>query len=232
MCAVHHLSLDIETYSDVDIGKAGLYKYAQSPAFQILLLAYSLDGGPVQVLDLTESEGRVPDWLFEALTDSEVCRHAYNAAFEWYCLSRHFHLELPVDHWRCTMLHGLYLGYTAGLDAMGKALGLPVEKQKLATGKALIRYFCTPCAPTKSNGGRSRNLPSHDPAKWALFQEYNAQDVEAIRLVHFLVKESGYTLSGAVEHIRANKKALTRRMEALRILRGVRSELEKLKNSL
>lgn len=177
MCAVHHLSLDIETYSDVDIGKAGLYKYAQSPAFQILLLAYSLDGSPVQVLDLMESGGRAPDWLFGALTDSEVCKHAYNAAFEWYCLSRHFHLELPVDQWRCTMLHGLYLGYTAGLDAMGKALGLPVEKQKLATGKALIRYFCTPCAPTKSNGGRSRNLPSHDPAKWALFQEYNAQDV-------------------------------------------------------
>lgn len=119
----------------------------------------------------------MPDWLFGALTDAEVCKHAYNAAFEWYCLSRHFHLELPVDQWRCTMLHGLYLGYTAGLDAMGKALGLPVEKQKLATGKALIRYFCTPCAPTKSNGGRSRNLPSHDPAKWALFQEYNAQDV-------------------------------------------------------
>ena len=177
MCAVHHLSLDIETYSDVDIGKAGLYKYAQSPAFQILLLAYSLDGSPVQVLDLTESGGRVPDWLFGALTDSEVYKHAYNAAFEWYCLSRHFHLELPVDQWRCTMLHGLYLVYTAGLDAMGKALGLPVEKQKLATGKALIRYFCTPCAPTKSNGGRSRNLPSHDPAKWDLFKEYNAQDV-------------------------------------------------------
>lgn len=177
MNTVHHLSIDIETYSDVDIGKAGLYKYAQSPAFQVLLFAYSLDGSPVEVLDLTQTGGRVPDWLFAALLDNDTIKHAYNAAFEWYCLSRHFGISLPPEQWRCTMLHGMYLGYPAGLAACGKALGLPEDKQKLAAGKALIRYFCTPCAPTKTNGGRTRNLPHHDPAKWDLFKTYNGQDV-------------------------------------------------------
>ena len=177
MDAVHHLSIDIETYSDVDIGKAGLYKYAQSPAFRVLLLAYSLDVEPVQVLDLTETGGCVPNWLFEALINEHIIKHAYNAAFEWYCLSRFFRRSLPADQWRCTMLHALYCGYPAGLDATGRALGLPEDKRKLATGKALIRYFCVPCTPTKSNGGRTRNLPQHDPAKWQLFKEYCAQDV-------------------------------------------------------
>lgn len=174
---LHHLSIDIETFSDVDIGKAGLYKYAQSPAFEILLFAYSLDGGPVQVVDFTETGGRVPDWIFAALTDPDVIKHAYNAAFEWYCLSRHFDFPFDISQWRCTMLHSMYLGYPGGLDACGKALELPQDKQKLATGKALIRYFCVPCTPTKSNGGRTRNLPRHDPDKWSLFKEYNAQDV-------------------------------------------------------
>ena len=184
MGAVHHLSIDIETYSDVDIGKAGLYKYAQSPAFQILLFAYSLDGGPVVCSDLTR-ETYLPQEALRYLFDPNTIKHADNAAFEWYCLSRYFHLEnnpsyppqLWLSQWRCTMLHGLYCGYTAGLEATGKALGLPLEKQKLATGKALIRYFCTPCSPTKSNGGRTRNLPEHAPAKWELFKEYNCQDV-------------------------------------------------------
>lgn len=174
---LHHLSCDLETYSDVDIGKAGLYKYAQSPAFQILLLAYSLDGAPVEVLDLTQTGGRVPDWLFAALTDDNTIKHAYNAAFEWYCLSRHFEVELDLAQWRCTMLHGMYLGYPGGLDACGKALGLPQDKQKMGVGKSLIRYFCVPCKPTKANGGRTRNLPQHDPAKWELFKTYNGQDV-------------------------------------------------------
>lgn len=177
MSAVQHLSIDIETYSDVDIGKAGLYKYAQSPAFRVLLFAYSLNDEPVQVLDLTETGGCVPDWIFEALKNDSIIKHAYNAAFEWYCLSQFFKYPLPAEHWRCTMLHGLYCGYPAGLDAAGRALGLPEDKRKLATGKALIRYFCVPCAPTKSNGGRTRNLPQHDPAKWRLFKEYCAQDV-------------------------------------------------------
>lgn len=177
MGAVHHLSIDIETYSDEEIGKTGLYRYAQSTAFQVLLIAYSVDGGPVQVVDLTETGGRVPDWFFAALTDADVIKHAYNAAFEWYCLSRHFGLELPVDQWRCTMLHGLYCGYPAGLAAIGKALQLSQDKQKLGVGSALIKYFCKPCKPTRVNGGRTRNLPQHDPVKWELFKEYNAQDV-------------------------------------------------------
>lgn len=177
MGAVQHLSIDIETYSDVDIGKAGLYRYAQSPAFRVLLFAYSLDGAPAQVLDLTETGGCVPDWIFAALTKEEIIKHAYNAAFEWYCLSQLFKFPLRAEQWRCTMLHGLYCGYPAGLDATGRALGLPEDKRKLATGKALIRYFCAPCAPTKSNGGRTRNLPQHDPEKWQLFKEYCAQDV-------------------------------------------------------
>jgi DNA polymerase len=183
--AVHHLSIDIETYSDVDITKAGLFRYAQSPAFAILLFAYSLDGGPVRVVDLTVPGTYLPQEVARWLFDPSCIKHAYNAAFEWYCLSRHFRLEdnsgyppekwLP--QWRCTMLHGLYCGYTAGLGATGKALGLPEDKQKLFTGKALIRYFCVPCASTKSNGGRTRNLPHHDPGRWDLFKTYNGQDV-------------------------------------------------------
>ena len=179
-----HLSIDIETYSDIDIGKAGLFRYAQSPAFQVLLFAYSLNGAPVRVVDLTE-EKYLPQEILRHLFDPNTIKHAYNAAFEWYCLSRYFCLEERKDYppekwlpqWRCTMLHGLYCGYTAGLDATGRALGLPQDKQKLSTGKALIRYFCVPCAVTKTNGGRTRNLPKHDPAKWQLFKEYNGQDV-------------------------------------------------------
>ena len=176
MGAVHHLSIDIETYSDVEIGKAGLYRYAQSPAFEILLFAYSLDGSPVRVIDLAQGES-IPGEILSALNAPEYIKHAYNAAFEWYCLSRFLGQQLPLPQWRCTMLHGLYCGYPAGLDATGKALGLPQDKQKLTAGKALIKYFCVPCAPTKTNGGRTRNLPHHDPAKWELFKTYNGQDV-------------------------------------------------------
>ena len=185
MTPVHHLSIDIETYSDQEIGKTGLYRYAQSPVFAILLFAYSLDGAPVQVVDLTRPGARLPAEVVRWLFDPACIKHAYNAAFEWYCLSRFFHLEGSTSYppekwlpqWHCTMLHGLYCGYTAGLDATGRALGLPQDKQKLSAGKALIRYFCVPCKPTKSNGGRTRNLPQHDPAKWELFQTYNGQDV-------------------------------------------------------
>lgn len=183
--AVHHLSIDIETYSDVDITKAGLYRYAQSPAFSILLFAYSLDFDPVQVIDLASGGpgSCFPVWLHHALKDPSYIKHAYNAPFEWYCLCQFFRWDPAregaafLTQWRCTMLHGLYCGYPAGLDAVGKALGLAEEQQKLSTGKALIRYFCTPCAPTRTNGQRKRNLPHHDPAKWELFKTYNAQDV-------------------------------------------------------
>lgn len=174
---MRHLSIDIETKSSVDIGKAGLYKYAQSEDFEILLFAYSPDYGPVQVIDLTAGE-QIPEDVMAALRQPEVIKHAYNAAFEWYCLNRAGY-DTPLGQWRCTMAHGLYCGYTAGLDATGKAVGLPQDAQKLSVGKALIRYFCVPCRPTKSNGGRTWNLPKHAPEKWELFKTYCGQDVVA-----------------------------------------------------
>ena len=172
---IHHLSIDLETFSSVSIRDAGAWKYLQSPDFEILLFAYSIDGAPVVVIDVASGE-TVPQWLVDALTSPDYIKHAYNAPFEYGCLDRVYGGMIP-SQWRCTMFHGLYCGYTAGLDATGKALGLPEDKQKLNTGKALIRYFCVPCRPSKSNGGRLRNLPKHDPDKWALFKEYNAQDV-------------------------------------------------------
>lgn len=173
---IHHLSIDLETYSSVPIAKAGVYKYVQSPDFEILLFAYSVDGAPSEIVDLAQGE-ILPDWLYEAVRSPDFIKHADNAAFEWYCLSKFYGGLLPVEQWRDTMLHGLYCGFTAGLDATGKALGLPAEKQKLATGKALIRYFCIPCSPTQSNGGRTRNYPKHDPEKWDLFKTYCLGDV-------------------------------------------------------
>ena len=171
----HHLSIDIETKSSADISKTGLYRYAQDKDFGILLFAYKYDGDEVKVVDLTAGES-IPKNIREALTDPYVTKHAYNAAFEWYCLNTAGYTT-PLKQWHCTMVHGLYCGYTAGLDATGKAIGLPQDKQKLMTGKALIRYFCVPCKPTKSNGGRTWNLPKHAPEKWALFKEYCIQDV-------------------------------------------------------
>ena len=173
-----HLSIDLETYSDVNLKKAGLYRYVQSPAFEILLFAYSFDGAPTQVIDMAQGE-EIPMEVIHALTDPQCLKHAYNAAFEWYCLSKYMGAQLPPSQWRDTMLHGLYAGYTAGLDATGRALGIPEDKQKLTTGKALIRYFCVPCKATKANGGRTRNYPHHDPEKWELFKTYNGQDVVA-----------------------------------------------------
>lgn len=172
---VHHLSIDLETYSSVPIKTAGAQRYIASSDFEILLFAYSLDGQPVQVVDMAMGE-KVPDWVLKALYDPNYIKHAYNAVFEFVGISKVFGQLIP-SQWRDTMFHGLYCGYTAGLDATGKALGLSEDKQKLNTGKALIRYFCVPCKPTKSNGGRTRNYPQHDPEKWRLFKEYNAQDV-------------------------------------------------------
>ena len=168
----HHLSIDIETKSSADISKTGLYRYAQDKDFGILLFAYKYDGDEVKVV----AGESIPKNIREALTDPYVTKHAYNAAFEWYCLNTAGYTT-PLEQWCCTMVHGLYCGYTAGLDATGKAIGLPQDKQKLMTGKALIRYFCVPCKPTKSNGGRTWNLPKHAPEKWALFKEYCIQDV-------------------------------------------------------
>lgn len=172
---LHHLSIDLETYSTVSIGAAGSYRYILDPSFEILLFAYSLDGMPVEAIDVASGQV-IPLWLKNALKNPLYIKHAYNAAFEWFALSKYLGW-LPPDQWRDTMLHALYCGYPASLDAAGRAMGLPEDKKKLTTGKALIRYFCVPCKPSNANGNRTRNLPKHDPAKWALFKEYNGQDV-------------------------------------------------------
>ena len=172
---MHHLSIDLETYSEATITKTGAQRYILDPSFEILLFAYSVDGQPVQIIDLANGE-TVPEWLKTALVNPAYIKHAYNAPFEFGCLSKYYGQLYPAQ-WRCTMLHGLYCGYTAGLEATGKALGLPEDKQKLKTGRDLIRYFCVPCQPTKSNGQRTRNYPYHDPDKWQLFKEYCCQDV-------------------------------------------------------
>lgn len=173
---MHNLSIDLETYSSVDIKKAGAQKYIQSPDFEILLFAYSLDYAEPVCIDFAQGE-ILPPWLADALTNPDYLKKAYNAPFEWGCLSKYIGRQLPPEQWRCTMFKGLYAGYTAGLDATGRALGLPEDKRKLNTGKALIRYFCVPCKPTRTNGGRTRNLPHHDPQRWELFKEYCRGDV-------------------------------------------------------
>lgn len=173
---MHHLSIDLETYSSIPIKTAGAQAYIRSNDFEILLFAYSIDNSPVQIIDLAQGEV-LPEWLIGAIFDKDCIKHAYNAPFEWACLSKYFGTWLDPSQWHCTMMHGLYCGYTAGLDATGKALGLPQDKQKLNTGKALIRYFCVPCKPSKANGGRTRNYPHHDLDRWRLFKEYCIQDV-------------------------------------------------------
>ena len=169
------LNIDIETFSSVDIGKSGAYKYAMSDDFQILLFAYSIDSQDVKIIDLAQGEA-IPQEVLDLLKDETCIKYAYNAVFEWWCLNR-AGIETPLEQWQCTMVHGLYCGYTAGLAAIGNAMGLPQDKKKLTTGSALIRYFCIPCNPTKSNGNRTRNLPHHAPEKWELSKEYCIQDV-------------------------------------------------------
>lgn len=170
-----HLSIDIETYSSVDLQKSGMYKYALSDDFQILLFAYSIDFGEVKIIDLIKGE-IVPEVIISALNDKNIIKHAYNAPFEWWCLNQAGY-KTSIEQWRDTMFHGLYCGYTAGLGATGTAIGLPQDKKKDTTGKALIKLFCVPCKPTKKNGGRLRNLPHHEPEKWELFKNYCVQDV-------------------------------------------------------
>jgi DNA polymerase len=173
------MSIDIETYSSVDIKKSGLYKYVQSPDFEVLLFAYSIEGSPVEIIDLARGQ-LIPITLQQLMLSDNVIKHAYNAAFEWYCLSKYLGVPVPerwLRQWRCTMLHGLYCGYTAGLAATGEALGLPQDKRKLGIGSSLIRTFCVPCAPTKANGNRTRTLPHHEPERWELFNGYCGQDV-------------------------------------------------------
>ena len=187
------LSIDIETYSSMELPKCGVYKYTEAPDFDILLFGYSVDGGPVQVVDLASGE-TIPTEIIAALTDDTVTKWAFNAQFERICLSRWLRdhggfnntgYSIPEDSvgeyldpaaWKCTMIWSAYMGLPLSLEGVGTVLGL--GKQKLTEGKDLIRYFCQPCAPTKANGGRTRNLPRHAPDKWAAFKRYNIRDVE------------------------------------------------------
>ena len=190
-----NLEIDIETYSSIDLSKCGVYKYAEADDFEILLFGYSVDGGEVIVVDLAAGES-IPAEVIDALTDDAVTKWAFNAAFERVCLSRYlsdqgisldpFHDNHPLsqecarylnpESWKCSMIWSAYLGLPLSLEGVGAVLGL--EKQKLSEGKDLIRYFCVPCKPTKANGGRTRNLYSHDAEKWERFKAYNVRDVE------------------------------------------------------
>lgn len=174
------LSIDIESYSDVNLSKCGVYKYASSPAFEILLFGYAVDGGDVRVVDLACGE-QIPDEILSALSDASVTKWAFNAMFERVCLSNFLGEWLEPEGWRCTMVWAATLGLPLSLESAGVALGL--EKQKLTEGKDLIRYFCVPCKPTKANGGRTRNRPEHDPEKWERFKAYNLRDVETEMLI-------------------------------------------------
>lgn len=175
------LYVDIETYSSNDI-KQGVHKYVDAPDFEILLLAYAFNDDPVTVIDLTAGE-KLPAALTAAFTDASVLKTAFNAAFEITCIGKAFPELICKDQWECDSVLSLYHSLPAGLDAVGKAIGLPQDKQKDARGKRLIQYFCKPCKPTKTNGGRTRNLPEHDPEAWDVFKEYNAQDVVTERAI-------------------------------------------------
>ena len=174
---MQHLSIDIETRSSVNIAKSGAYKYAQSEDFEILLFSYKLNDLPVQLVDLKQG-GIIPPYIVALLDDENCIKHAYNAAFEWYCLNQAGY-KTNISQWRCTMMHAAYLGLPSGLGMTGNALGIAEDKKKLTTGNRLIQYFSVPCKPTKSNGGRTWNDPHHDLEKWRLYCEYNMQDVEA-----------------------------------------------------
>lgn len=173
------LSIDLETYSDQSLAKTGVYRYVESPDFEILLFAYSVDGDPVQQIDLACGE-KIPPAILAALEDDKVTKWAFNANFERICLSRFLGYPtgdyLEPDSWKCSMVWAAYMGLPLSLEGAGAVLGL--EKQKLTEGKDLIKYFCQPCAPTKSNGQRTRNLPEHAPDKWLAFKRYNIRDVE------------------------------------------------------
>lgn len=191
------LTIDLETYSPQDIGKVGAYRYAQDPDFEILLCSVAVDGCKVYLMDLKaprQEEHLIANWcqLKEMLFDPRYTKRAWNAAFEWWCLSEHFHLtqqqrEDWLEQWEDSMVHAMYCGLPASLKDAGKALRLPEDKAKMREGAALIRYFCCPCKPTKTNGGRTRNLPNHDPAKWEIFRQYNIRDVETERHIDNLL---------------------------------------------
>ncbi len=171
------LAIDIETYSSENLADVGVYKYVESHDFEILLFAYAFDDEDVKIVDLTCEE--LPKKVYDTLFDSEILKTAYNANFERTCIQKHFNIKLPYESWICSMVWGMELGLPAGLDRVAKILDLDVQKD--ARGKNLIKYFSCPCKPTKVNGGRTRNLPSHDIEKWGIYREYCIKDVEVER---------------------------------------------------
>lgn len=192
------LRIDLETYSDVDLKKCGVHKYVESDAFEIMLFGYKYGTGQAHVIDLAQGE-ELPAHIILALYDPKILKTAYNAAFELACLNKHMVDPLDVTQWKCTSVHALYLGMPGNLNDVGRVVGLPPDKQKMSTGWSLIKYFCLPTKPTKVNGGRTRNLSHHDPAKWALFKDYCARDVEsedaiAEKLAKFPVPEKEWKL--------------------------------------
>lgn len=184
------LSIDIETFFDIDLIKCGVYKYADSPAFEILLFAYSIDDGEIHIVDLVRGE-ELPDEITEAIKSDTVIKTAFNAQFERVCLSKHLGILLDPSSWYCTAVQAAELSLPSSLADVGAALGL--ERQKMTDGKELIKYFCVPCKPTKSNGSRTRNMPWNAPEKWALFKEYCKRDVDVERQIAEKLKK--YPLS-------------------------------------
>ena len=171
----HELSIDLESFSDIDLIKCGVYAYADSPAFEILLFAWSFEGGETQIIDLAQGE-KLPAEVEDAIFDVSVTKTAYNANFERTCLSKHFGRYIPPESWHCSAVQAAMLALPRSLEDVGRVLGL--DEQKMKEGKELIRYFCVPCKPTKANGGRIRNLPRHAPEKWELFKTYCKRDVD------------------------------------------------------
>ena len=198
------LAIDIETYSSVSLQKCGVYAYAQSPDFEILLFGYAWDDGPVEVIDLARGES-LPEELQNALYDPEILKTAFNASFERTCLSAFMGRVTPPEQWSCTAVMARELGLPGSLEAVGEVIGLPEDKQKSKTGRALIRYFSIPCKPTKTNGNRTRNLPEHDPDRWAIYVEYNRQDVVSERAMVIIDELSSFKSSKA-QRFRALKK--------------------------
>lgn len=174
------LAIDIETFSDVDLLKSGVYAYTASPYFEILLFAYAFDDGDIQIIDLASGE-KLPNEIIEALTDEKVIKTAFNTNFERTCLSKHLNMQLSPVSWQCTAVQAATLGLPLSLDGVAQVLGL--NEQKMKEGKELIRYFSIPCKPTKTNGGRTRNLPQHAKEKWSTFKSYCKRDVEVERAV-------------------------------------------------
>lgn len=176
---IEKLSLDIETFSSVNLAKSGVYRYVESDDFELLMFAYSVNDEPTQIVDIANGE-KIPTEIVAALKDDTITKWAFNAQFERICLSRYLGLTtgeyLAPDSWHCTLVWSAYMGLPLSLEGVGTVLGL--DKQKMTEGKELIRYFCVPCNPTKSNGGRTRNLPFHDLRKWETFKSYNIRDVE------------------------------------------------------